>query len=983
MKRARSKLITGLVLLVILTIVFGVVFSLESMGVLIERDLEDSELKGIAVRDAIEDIDRITLQINEDLEKKNLFRLSLIAVSLREKGEKEQGALQPAFYGDGFLFLLDENGLHMPENYPDLLRLEPEEISGDSGSVFLNMQQNPETGEVSATFMYYVRVTDNCFYAEWDILSANSDESADLFDSKFFLKGIEKTFNTDIIVIANPYSADSYMDGMISYSSDGLPKWTEPAQYGFTEEKLARAVSFGGKPEEAAAIVLGDNAYALNAYELKGSHSLVCLLSPLTGTFFRAVELAAVGCLIFAVIGITFLTWIFNVFVLVRDHDLTEEQKNLFRPQTIRKRALMFAAGTAAVLFLVALYTGCLSGLYSRSATVDRALDVLEDQMANRYQRQQIAGESRTELYLQHASLIRDILVQNPSLQTQDDLAEMNRLIGTDYIILYDQDGREMLCSKNLYGLELGEDEESSMYEFRKLLRGIETVSLVPAVDELTGLERELYGVTFPLEDVDDGCGALLLAVDPARTPLFGQEDTDSVMRMLVAEGRVCFAVDEESGRILHASDSSIVGKDAAALGFPEEAKRDGYKGFYTFNGRQRYAATLEKDGVFYCYAADKSNVYSGAARFAAVAGGCSFLCMLLLAAWMLAGYKKGFERYSDVGKELEEDDIREIRASGRWIKFSVDPSRRWGFARRKYGTRAPAHYAVVVLTIQFIIVAAVLGTAFLRRRTDASAGSSVLGYMLSGQWARGVNLFALTNIFLLLFQIGVLVIVSRFVLQVLGSVLGTKGETICRLLLNMVSYVGVIVFLFVSLSYLGIDTATLLASLGLATFALSLGLRDLVTDVVAGIFIVFEGEYQVGDIIEVAGYRGKVIEIGVRTTKLEGRGGNIKIIGNRDMKNVVNMTRKNSWYAAELTLSADTPVGEIESILDSELPGIGGRISEIISGPVYKGIIRLGGGTMTLSIIAECNEVDYHTVQRELNRELQEMCERHGIRLK
>ncbi len=43
------------------------------------------------------------------------------------------------------------------------------------------------------------------------------------------------------------------------------------------------------------------------------------------------------------------------------------------------------------------------------------------------------------------------------------------------------------------------------------------------------------------------------------------------------------------------------------------------------------------------------------------------------------------------------------------------------------------------------------------------------------------------------------------------------------------------------------------------------------------GLSIVFEGEYQVGDIIEVGGYRGEVLEIGVRTTKLEGRGGNIK----------------------------------------------------------------------------------------------------------
>ena len=149
-----------------------------------------------------------------------------------------------------------------------------------------------------------------------------------------------------------------------------------------------------------------------------------------------------------------------------------------------------------------------------------------------------------------------------------------------------------------------------------------------------------------------------------------------------------------------------------------------------------------------------------------------------------------------------------------------------------KYGTRGPAHYAFLTLEILFIIGTCVMGMRLIARRTSGTVQTSVLSYMMSGQWARGVNIFAISNIIFLMCQIGMIVILSRFFLQILGGVFGTKGETVCRLLLNMVSYAGVIVFIFMSMSYLGIDTATLLASLGLATFALSLGLKDLVSRV-------------------------------------------------------------------------------------------------------------------------------------------------------
>ena len=86
-----------------------------------------------------------------------------------------------------------------------------------------------------------------------------------------------------------------------------------------------------------------------------------------------------------------------------------------------------------------------------------------------------------------------------------------------------------------------------------------------------------------------------------------------------------------------------------------------------------------------------------------------------------------------------------------------------------------------------------------------------------------------------------------------------------------------------------------MLAGLGFISLALSIGAKDLITDILAGITLVFEGAYQVGDIIQLDNYRGTVQEVGVRSTKLISDNGDVKIIGNGSIRDVVNLTRQNS----------------------------------------------------------------------------------------
>ncbi len=104
---------------------------------------------------------------------------------------------------------------------------------------------------------------------------------------------------------------------------------------------------------------------------------------------------------------------------------------------------------------------------------------------------------------------------------------------------------------------------------------------------------------------------------------------------------------------------------------------------------------------------------------------------------------------------------------------------------------------------------------------------------------------------------------------------------------------------LLIVLSALGIDLAPLLASAGVAGVALGFGARNLVTDVLTGMFMLLEDQYGVGDRIDAGEASGTVLDIGLRVTKLRGDDGEIWYVRNGEIKRVGNLSQ--GWATASL----------------------------------------------------------------------------------
>ncbi len=206
------------------------------------------------------------------------------------------------------------------------------------------------------------------------------------------------------------------------------------------------------------------------------------------------------------------------------------------------------------------------------------------------------------------------------------------------------------------------------------------------------------------------------------------------------------------------------------------------------------------------------------------------------------------------------------------------------------------------------------------------------------------------------------------------------RMKTVLTLIDGLVKYGCAIAIIFCILSACGVDTGALWASVGVLTLIVGLGANALIADIIAGMFIIFENEYNVGEIISIDDFRGTVVEIGIRSTKLLDAAGNIKIINNGNIGDIVNLSRELSLAVADCDFPYDVPIERVENIIKNNLEKMAERIPAVVEGPYYKGVCMYKDSNVTIKIVAKCKEEDRFQVQRDLLREYRMLLTENGI---
>lgn len=239
----------------------------------------------------------------------------------------------------------------------------------------------------------------------------------------------------------------------------------------------------------------------------------------------------------------------------------------------------------------------------------------------------------------------------------------------------------------------------------------------------------------------------------------------------------------------------------------------------------------------------------------------------------------------------------------------------------------------------------------------------------------------------IVVFQLVVMILLLQIIRTICVAVMGAikpkagRSKTILNLAQSGFNYLTIIVGIFWGMSILGVDLATLFASLGILALVIGFGAESLIADMITGLFMIFENEYNVGDIIELGGYRGTVTSIGIRTTCVTDAGGNVKVINNSDMRNIVNLSSQSSFAICDFPIPYEIKIADAEKALDKVLTRVQEKYPEIFpTKPEYKGVQALDASAVTLRVVAAVAESDRFSAARLLNRELKEGMEELGI---
>lgn len=198
------------------------------------------------------------------------------------------------------------------------------------------------------------------------------------------------------------------------------------------------------------------------------------------------------------------------------------------------------------------------------------------------------------------------------------------------------------------------------------------------------------------------------------------------------------------------------------------------------------------------------------------------------------------------------------------------------------------------------------------------------------------------------------------------------RAKTLVALTSNMLKYAAAIIILCGVLTIVNVDITAILASLGILALIIGFGAESLIADVVTGLFILLDNQYNVGDIIEVGGFRGIVSDVGIRTTSIMDTGGNVKIINNSEMKNILNRSDNNSWSVSDISIPYETDLAQLESRLPALLEEIRAARSDVmLDAPQYLGVQSLDASGVVLRFWVKVAEKDIYAGTRALNREL------------
>ena len=209
------------------------------------------------------------------------------------------------------------------------------------------------------------------------------------------------------------------------------------------------------------------------------------------------------------------------------------------------------------------------------------------------------------------------------------------------------------------------------------------------------------------------------------------------------------------------------------------------------------------------------------------------------------------------------------------------------------------------------------------------------------------------------------------------------RAETLSKLTKSVVRYVSIPIFIIFALPIFGVEPASVFASAGLIGVIVGFAFQDLLKDIVAGFFIIFERTYEVDDYVKINNYSGVILSLGIKTTVIRNYNGEIYTMNNRDVGNVTNYSKAPySIVVCALPIAYDTDLKKFKEILDSSFGDIEKKFPVIMEKPSIKGITSFDNSSLKFEIHIMVKSMEQVQFKRDLDQYLLEICNVNKIKI-
>ena len=211
------------------------------------------------------------------------------------------------------------------------------------------------------------------------------------------------------------------------------------------------------------------------------------------------------------------------------------------------------------------------------------------------------------------------------------------------------------------------------------------------------------------------------------------------------------------------------------------------------------------------------------------------------------------------------------------------------------------------------------------------------------------------------------------------------RTDTLLSVFIGAGKILIVMVVVFMVISELGIDIMPILAGFGIAGIAVGFGAQYLIRDLIAGVFIIMENQYRVGDVAKIADIWGLVEEVNLRKTVLRDLDGAVHHVPNGEIRVASNYTRKFSRINLNISVAYDTDLDHAINVINrvgQELAADKEWGKLIISAPYALRVDKLGDSGIEIKILGDVKPIQQWAVMGELRLRLKKAFDAEGIEI-